>query len=194
VIARDDLTACILAGGRARRMGGAIKPLLVVDGVTIFDRLVALLAPRAAEVVVAVAGPGPLTERGVRAVIDPVADAGPLAGLAAGFAASDRPWLLAVAGDMPSVSPAVLDLVLAGGGPDVDAVVPRIAGYPEPLLAAYGRGAAAAIAERLRDGRLRTQALLDDLRVAWIEEAAVRAVDPELASFRNLNRLEQLDE
>ena len=37
VIPRDDITGCILAGGRATRMGGLLKPLLVVDGATITE-------------------------------------------------------------------------------------------------------------------------------------------------------------
>jgi molybdopterin-guanine dinucleotide biosynthesis protein A len=187
VVARDDVTACILAGGRARRLGGALKPLLVVDGETILARQRAVLAPRAAELVIAVAGPGPLAEQGLRAVFDTVADAGPLAGLAAGLAASARPWLLAVAGDMPHLAPAVLDALLARAGADVDAVVPRVNGYPEPLCAVYGRGAAPVVARYLTDGRRRTQGILDDLRVSWLDEPTLRGLDPGLRSFTNVN-------
>jgi molybdopterin-guanine dinucleotide biosynthesis protein A len=192
LVTPDLVTACILAGGRARRFGGALKPLLVVDGTTILARQRAVLAPRAAELVIAVAGPGPLTEQGVRAVRDTVADAGPLAGLAAGFAASARPWLLAVAGDMPHLSPRVLDAILAAADERVDAVVPRVGGFPEPLCALYGRGAAAVVARHLDGGRRRTQGILDDLRVAWLEEPALRALDPELVTFTNVNAPDHL--
>jgi molybdopterin-guanine dinucleotide biosynthesis protein A len=187
VIGRDDVTACILAGGRARRLGGVLKPLLVVDGETILTRQRRVLAPRAAEIVIAVAGPGPLAEQGVRAVVDVVPDAGPLAGLAAGLAATARPWLLAVAGDMPHLSPAVLDALLAAARPEVDAVVPRVNGYPEPLCALYGRGAEPVVARYLTDGRRRTQGILDELRVAWLDEASLRVLDPELRTFTNVN-------
>jgi molybdopterin-guanine dinucleotide biosynthesis protein A len=189
-LGRDDVTACILAGGRARRLGGLLKPLLVVDGETILARQRAVLAPRAAEIVIAVAGPGPLAEQGLRAVVDAVPDAGPLAGLAAGLAASARPWLLAVAGDMPHLAPAVLDALLAraaAAGDTVDAVVPRVNGYPEPLCALYGRGAAPVVARYLTDGRRRTQGILDDLRVSWLDEATLRVLDPGLRTFTNVN-------
>lgn len=187
MLRRDDVTACILAGGRARRLGGALKPLLLVDGETILARQRAVLAPRVAEIVIAVAGPGPLAEQGVRAVVDTVADAGPLAGLAAGLAASPRPWLLAVAGDMPHLAPAVLDALLAAARDDVDAVVPRVNGYPEPLCALYGRGAEPVITRYLTDGRRRTQGILDDLRVSWLDEETLRGLDPELRTFTNVN-------
>ncbi len=187
MIPRDDVTACILAGGRARRLGGALKPLLVVDGETILARQRAVLASRCAEIVIAVAGPGALAEQGLRAVVDAVPDAGPLAGLAAGLAASARPWLLAVAGDMPHLAPAVLDALLARAEADVDAVVPRVGGYPEPLCALYGRGAAPVVARYLTDGRRRTQGILDELRVSWLDEDTLRALDPELRTFTNVN-------
>lgn len=187
MISRDDVTACILAGGRARRLGGALKPLLVVDGESILARQRAVLEPRAAELVIAVAGPGPLAEQGVRPVVDAVPDAGPLAGLAAGFAASARPWLLAVAGDMPHLSSAILDALLARAADGIDAVVPRVNGYPEPLCALYGRGAAPVIARYLTDGRRRTQGILDELRVSWLDEQVLRVMDPELRTFTNVN-------
>ena len=187
-----DVTGCILAGGRGRRLGGALKPLLIVDGERIVDRQRRVLAPRVAALLIAVAGPGPLAELGLPAVFDRTADAGPLAGIDAALAARARPWLLVVAGDMPELRGAVLDLLLAARRPDVDAVVPRVGGYPEPLLALYGQGAAPVIARALTDGRRKTQAILDELRVAWLDEAAIRAVDPELASLRNVNQPHQL--
>jgi molybdopterin-guanine dinucleotide biosynthesis protein A len=189
----EDVTACIIAGGRARRLGGALKPLLLVDGETILARQRAVLAPRAAELVLALAAPGPLAEQGVRAVYDVVADAGPLAGLAAGLAASERPWLLAVAGDMPYLSPAVLDALLAAASDGADAVVPVVGGFPEPLCALYGRAVAPVIARHLAAGARRTQGILDDLRVTWLDESHLRALDPQLRTFTNVNVPSQIE-
>ena len=41
-----DVSALILAGGKATRFGGLAKHTIVVDGQTIFERQVALLRPR----------------------------------------------------------------------------------------------------------------------------------------------------
>ena len=192
MIAPADVTACILAGGQARRMGGAAKPLLVVDGATILARQRAVLAPRTAAIVLALAGPGPLAELGLPVVHDRVPGAGPLAGITAAFAASTTPWLLAVAGDMPALSPAVLDLLLACPGPAHDAAAPRLGGLPEPLCALWHRRALPALDARLARGDYKVAAALTALAVAWLDEPAIRAVDPHLASFRNLNRPDEL--
>lgn len=191
MLRRDEVTACILAGGRARRMGGAVKPLLVVDGATILARQRAVLEPRAREVIVAVASPGAQLA-GLREVIDPIADAGPLAGVVAALAAIDTPWLLAVAGDMPSLAPAVIELLLAAATDEVDAVAARLGGWPEPLCALWHRRCHAPLAARLAAGDYKVAAALTAQRVAWLDEAAVRAVDPALATFTNVNRPEEL--
>jgi molybdenum cofactor guanylyltransferase len=189
---RSHVTACILAGGRARRMGGVAKPLLQVDGVTILERQRRVLGPRVQEIIVALAGPGPMAELGLRAVFDTRPDAGPLAGITAALAAITTPWLLAVAGDMPELSAGVIDLLLAGIGDEVDAVAARLGGWPEPLCALWHRRTHTALTARLQRGQYKVADALTSLSVAWIDEAAIRAVDPDLDSFRNLNRPDEL--
>ena len=49
---RSDVTALILAGGRATRLGGVDKHALVVDGLSIFDRQCNVLLPRVADIIV----------------------------------------------------------------------------------------------------------------------------------------------
>lgn len=173
-------------------MGGAAKPLLVVDGATILDRQRAMLAPRVHEIVVALAAPGPLAAVGLRAIYDRVPDAGPLAGIAAALAAIDTPWLLAIAGDMPAIAPAVIDRLIARAVEPFDAVAPRIGGWPEPLCALWHRRTLPALDARLARGACKVAAALEDLQVAWLDEPELRGLDPSLASFRNLNRPDEL--
>lgn len=182
-----DVTALILAGGRGRRLGGRNKALLTTGGERLIDRVTAVLRPRVARLLVSVAEPAPWTE--LPTVIDETPDQGPLAGIAAGL---DRApgWLLAVAVDMPYLRGDVIDLLLAraaAGG--CDAAAFRLGGLPEPLVALWGQPCASVVQQRLRGGRRKVaDALLDpELRVAWIEEAEVRALDPRLETFCNIN-------
>ena len=187
---RDHVTALILAGGKATRLAGAAKHELVVDGRTIFERQTALLAPRVQEILVATAHDMP----GFRCVQDVLPDVGPLAGIAAGLRAMRTPWLLVVAGDMPNISGAVLDLMLDAANDLDEAVAFRLHGLPEPLVCMLSRRAAPAVERRLQARRNKVAGLFTDerLHVRWIDEPAVRAVDPTLRAFFNINEPEDL--
>jgi molybdopterin-guanine dinucleotide biosynthesis protein A len=98
----------VLAGGRARRMGGADKPLMRLAGVTILERVLSRLAPQCAGVALNANGdPARFAFTGLTVVADDVPGfAGPLAGVLAGldFLAERRPdtrWLVTVPGDCP---------------------------------------------------------------------------------------------
>jgi len=181
-----DVSALILAGGKATRLGGVDKRELLVEGRTIFDRQCEVLRPRVAEILVS----SPRAVPGFRTVADAVPGAGPLAGIAAGLAAALTPWLLVVAGDMPYVSGGLIELMLGRAAGDVDAVGIRVGALPEPLLCLLRAAAARpAIEARLAGARLKASRLLTDgdLRVAWIGEPELRVIDPELRALFNVN-------
>jgi molybdopterin-guanine dinucleotide biosynthesis protein A len=185
---RADVAACILAGGRGSRLGGAVKPLLTVDGRTILDRLIEVLTPLTSEILISVAAPGQVATS-LRTVIDAVPSAGPLAGIGAALTAAGKPWLVVVGGDMPYVHPGVLHHLLARAVDGVDAVAARIGGFPEPLCAVYGLSCQDAVRRRLAERRFRTGGLLTDenLHIAWVEEGELRSIDEDLRTFRSIN-------
>ena len=183
---RTDVSALILAGGRATRFGGIDKRELVIEGRTIFERQVEVLLPCVAEIIVSSTRP----IAGYRCVADVHADVGPLAGIAAGLAATTTSWLLVVAGDMPRINAALVELVLSRVRDDLDAVGIMIGGLPEPLLCVLRCATAAPVVERcIAAGRHKASRLLTDegLRVDWIEDAELRAIDPELRALFNVN-------
>ncbi|HEY0479753.1 MAG TPA: molybdenum cofactor guanylyltransferase [Kofleriaceae bacterium] len=188
---RDQVTGLILAGGKATRLGGVDKRELVIAGRTIFERQVEALAPCVAEILVS----SPRAVAGYRTVVDPVPGAGPLAGIAAGLAAATTPWLFVIAGDMPYVERGFVELVLSRGDAACDAVGIRIGGLPEPLCTVLRVAVWRPIVTgRLAAGRLKASALLTEEapRVRWIEEAEVRAIDPDLRALHNVNAPEDL--
>lgn len=129
----------------------------------------------------------------VRQVRDGYGDAGALGGLATGLACC-RGWAMVVACDMPLLNPRLF-LALSAlaeqsentGGGLWDAVVPVTDGHFQPLHALYHRRCLPAIEETLRRGDLRVMAFYDAVRVRTMSEMALRAVDPELHSFFNVN-------
>lgn len=176
-----DVSALILAGGKATRFGGAAKHLLVVDGETIFDRQVRVLAPRVAEILVS--SPEPVAS--YRHVRDATPGIGPLAGIAAGLGACATPWLFVVAGDMPYLDAALVDRMLARRGDD--AVGVRVGDLPEPLVCVLHVRVLPSVLRRIAAGRYKASGLLTDegLLVRWIVDADPRAL-------RNVNSPEDL--
>ncbi|HVV16983.1 MAG TPA: molybdenum cofactor guanylyltransferase [Polyangia bacterium] len=189
------VAAAIIAGGRARRLGGLVKPFLEVGGTAIADRQLAVLRPLFERVIAVVADAGdaaPWITRGVETVSDAVPGAGPMAGVAAALTAAAPGGVVCVAGDLPFLSGALLAAV-RDRDPDADAVAPRTGGHAEPLCARYGASCLPALRSRLAGGRLALHAVLEEAgRTVWIEGDALAALDPGGRSFLNVNTAEDL--
>jgi molybdopterin-guanine dinucleotide biosynthesis protein A len=115
---------------------------------------------------------------------------GPIAGLDAILAAlpPSVDAVVCVAGDMPLLAPALLEH-LRDAAPSAAALVPRIAGRAEPLLARYARSLAPVVGDQIANGRYAMVDLLARLDggVVWLDEPALRALDPDLRSIVNVN-------
>jgi molybdopterin-guanine dinucleotide biosynthesis protein A len=184
-----DCTALVLAGGKSRRMGQDKAQLVVADA-TLLQRVVAIVRPLFANVVVSVDKLRP--EIGLPQVCDEHENAGPLAGLAAGLAHATTPWVFAIATDMPFARPTVIE-ALAQRRNDFDAVIPVAGGHAQPLLGLYSRTCLPAIRNLLAsEGRRSLHALLEQLNVCYVDESEMRMSDPELASFFDLDTPEDL--
>lgn len=107
-----DLAALLLAGGRARRLGGAVKPLQTVGGRTLLDIAVEAATDAGADPIVAVGAE--LPSRGaVRWTREDPPFGGPVSAIVAGFAAATAAadslpsWTLVLACDLPHAGSAV---------------------------------------------------------------------------------------
>jgi len=190
--AAAPVCAAIIAGGAATRLGGLPKSTLVVEGRTIGERLLDDLRAAFPRVLVVANDAAPWEGLGVEVVPDVHRGAGPLAGVhAALVATAAHAGVVCVAADMPFVAPALLAL-LRDHAPDADAVVPRVAGRAEPLLARWGRACLPVVDAQLAAGERAVHAIFELVRTAWLDEPALRAADPALRSFTNVNTPEDL--
>ena len=124
---------------------------------------------------------------------DPVPGRGPLQGLAAGLAVlpDDADLVYATATDVPFLKPAWIQCLLGLIG-EHDLALPQCDGYHHPLAALYRRSTALpAIESLLRAGRLRPVFLMEVLRTRIVTADELQTVDPELATLRNLNTIEE---
>ncbi len=133
------VSVIVLAGGESRRFG-TDKISADLDGRTLLDHVLSGLDSGWEVVCV---GPERETVRPVTWVREDPPLGGPLAGVAAGLAASTGEMVLVVAGDMPWAAPALPRLLAAlRGSPEASAAVALDAeGQANPLLAAYHRSA-----------------------------------------------------
>lgn len=165
-----DVSAAILAGGRAARFGGRDKSAIVVEGRTILERQIDALAPIAGEILIVGRG----THPAARTIPDRVEGCGPMGGLDAALSAARGDLVVVVACDMPFVTTALLTglVGLAGGAGDpggIDAVVPRTERGYHPLCAVYRRSVLGAVERHLARGRLKMRDLLAELRVTFTD-------------------------
>ncbi len=189
-VAPRRVGAVVLAGGRSARFGRD-KLVEPIDGRPLLDHAIAAVLAVASDVVVVVE-PGadrPVPD-GVRVVHDDVAFEGPLAGLAFGLAAlaDDVDGVIVVAGDMPTLAPDVLRLLLdvLAGQPGVTAGV-LDAGGPLPM-AVRRTAALGAARDLLGNEERRLRALPDRLAASVIPGSTWRAVDPEGRTLRDIDR------
>ena len=146
----DAYDAVILAGGSARRLGGADKPGVDVGGRTLLAHVVAAV-PGAARVVV-VGPPRPLPVEVTWCVEDPPGG-GPVAAVAAGLVHTLEDVVLVLAADQPRVAPAVPALRAALAADDAAGLTVLVdaSGRVNHLAAAWRRAALRAALNRIGD-------------------------------------------
>jgi len=179
--------AAILSGGRNTRMEGRNKAFLEVDGRTILDRLIATLTPMFPEIVLVTRQPELYAGRAIRIVEDIFRARASLTGLHAALIHAQAPWIFVCPCDAPFIQPALVRLLLDSISPHVDAVVPRIGDYYEPLCAVYSKNCLAPIAAQLEREEFQIKGFFRHIRIQTIGEAQLRRVDPQLRSFLNVN-------
>ena len=186
----DRIGAIVLAGGRSSRFGRD-KLAEMIDGRPLLDHAIDVVRTVASDIVV-VAAPGanPVVRDDVRLAHDPVRFEGPLAGLAAGLAVLDPAvdLVVVVAGDMPSLMPAVLRRLLDTVASDSDAAILGKDGDTPPLpMALRRRRAEAAVGTLLDAGERRLRAISEVLGAEVIPEATWRLDDPTAATLRDID-------
>jgi molybdopterin-guanine dinucleotide biosynthesis protein A len=134
--AADAYDAVVLAGGAARRLGGADKPAVRVGGRTLLDRVLAACSDAGHTVVVGGRRP---TVRPVRWAREEPAGGGPVAALDAGVRAVTGDTAVVLSADLPFLTAGTVtrlrDALASGSGEA--AFLVDADGRDQPLVAAY---------------------------------------------------------
>lgn len=134
-----NLSAIVLAGGLAERMGGD-KPLRTLRGKSLLHHAIDRVAPLSHEVIVSTGAHDLPLPAGVRGVPDPedMRGRGPLVGIHECLKAARERFCLLVPCDLPNLTHDLLQGLIDEIG-DHDAVHCRIHGEDEPLVAVLRR-------------------------------------------------------
>ena len=183
-MAAEDVTGLILAGGEGRRMGGADKGLVVLDGRPLVAHAIERLAPQVGALMLS-------ANRNLAAyrsfgypVLTDGSDAflgylGPLAGLRAGLAACQTDWLVCVPCDCPAL-PADLAARLSAATGNSSLAVASVDGRMQPTFQLCRRALLPALDAFLAAGKRKVG--------LWcLEQGAVEVAFPDANAFKNMN-------
>ncbi len=179
----------MLAGGLSSRMGED-KALMAYAGTTLLAHVVGVVAGVAGAVVVAADSRDRYSAAnlpsGTILVGDNFPGAGPLGGLVSGLIRAGEGYHVVTACDMPGLVPELLRL-LFNEAEGFDGAIPLVGGREEPLCAVYHRRCAEMLQAEMLSGSLALRRAVQSLNLRRVGEDRIRAVDPQLASFTNLN-------
>lgn len=157
----------VLAGGGSTRFGGVDKALLVLEGVSLLDRVLGATEAAASTVVV---GPVRPTIRPVEWTIEEPPAGGPVAGIAAGLTLGEAPVVVVLSCDLPWLTDTDVAGLLDGLGARDGYGLLDSDGREQRLAAAYRRTALTAAVEAIGDPRDQSvRRLVAGLDLAWSE-------------------------
>ncbi|MCP4689728.1 MAG: molybdenum cofactor guanylyltransferase [Desulfobacterales bacterium] len=186
------LTGVILAGGLNKRFNGLNKAFIQVDGVRILDRIYGIFHELFDEIILVTNEPNLYLEWDLNIVTDLFQVRSSLTGIHAGLFYATHPFAFFTACDTPFLKKEMVETVVESIVPHVDIVIPETSLGREPLCAAYSKRCLESIEGRLSRRVFKIQGFFRKMKVKKIHEKRLRAVDPGLKSFFNINTPEDL--
>ncbi len=188
-------SAVVLVGGEARRANGQEKYFFTYLGRTFIERLVDSLQEVVDEIILVARNPEQCKRfrkiEGIRCISDIREGIGPIGGLHAGSVAARGDLIFVTACDMPCINPKVISY-LFDSIDNYDAAIPTWnPDMLEPLHAVYRRQALISYLENHESRSLR--AMIMNLSARFVPVEELKNIDPELLTFTNINKLEDLN-
>lgn len=179
------MTGVVLAGGKSSRMGFN-KAFIELGGKRLIEATVDRLKALFPEVLIIANDQDLYAYLGVKIIPDLIPNSGSLGGIYTGLHAATHPQCFFAACDMPFLNADLISLLVreAAGW---DVVVPRVGGELQPMHAIYAKSCLPFIKKAIDGGMLKIAWFFQKVSVKTIEEPALRALDPQLLGFMNVN-------
>ena len=185
---RELITAVILAGGRARRLGGVDKGLVQLASRALIEHAAAALEPQAGTILVSAnRNPERYAALGFEIMADPWPDyRGPLAGMLAALRRAHSRYILTAPCDAPLIAPDLAVRLYAAIKDGARAAVAHDGDRLQPLFSLLDRELADPLLHWLEKGGRKA--------AAWMELCGAAVVDfsDRRDMFVNLNHPEEL--
>jgi molybdopterin-guanine dinucleotide biosynthesis protein A len=185
-----DVAGIILAGGRSSRYGRN-KALEAIDGVRLIERVIRVLETTFAHLTIITNSPKEYAYLNLPMVEDIIKGLGPMGGIYTGLEHMTEEAGFFVACDMPFLKRTLIRHMVDSRD-DFDAVIPRMGWRMEALHALYHKRCLPHIRELIERREYQIIRLFQRIHVHYLDEEELRSFDPDLRSFFNINRPEEL--
>jgi molybdopterin-guanine dinucleotide biosynthesis protein A len=186
----QGITGVILAGGKSFRFGKN-KALIKINGTRLIERVARVMGSIFEHVILISNTPHEYEYLHLPIYQDKIKDLGPIGGLYTGLNVIENKAAFFVACDMPFLNEELIRYLIQVKE-SYDAVVPRIDWKIESLHAIYTKQCLPAIHHSIALKNFQLITFLNKVHVKYIEEDALKLFDPELRSFMNINRPDEL--
>jgi molybdopterin-guanine dinucleotide biosynthesis protein A len=186
----EGVTGFILLGGKSSRYGSN-KAFVEIDGVRLLDRVARVMKSIFHRIVLLTNTPQEYAYLEMPMVEDLIKGLGPMGGIYTGLMTLSDQAGFFVACDMPFLSESLIRHMVDVRG-DFDVVVPRMDWMLEPLHALYSKKCLPVIHEAIGRDQHQILKCFAELRVRYVDEEELRLWDPELRSFFNINKPQDL--
>ena len=187
-----EMTAIILAGGKASRMDGADKAFLKIGQETVIDRQSRLLKKLFEKIIIVTNSPQKYRYiEDIKIISDITPNLGSLGGVYSGLTASSSFYNFVIACDMPFINSRLIKY-MCKNTPGYDVVVPKINDRYEPLFCIYSKSCLVYIKQLFDKKVLKISELFSMVKVKEITNNEVLQFASPEKIFTNINTREDL--
>jgi len=186
----DGITGLILAGGKSSRFGKN-KALVELDGIRLIERVIRVMGSVFQRLIIVTNTPHEYAYLKLPMVEDFIKGLGPIGGIYTGLASISDDAGFFVACDMPFLcQPLIRHMTELRT--DFDVVLPKIDWKIEALHALYSKRCLPAIKEAIDSQEYQVIRFFPKVRVKYLDEDEIRKYDPQLNTFFNINKPQEL--
>jgi molybdopterin-guanine dinucleotide biosynthesis protein A len=186
----EGITGLILAGGKSTRFGKN-KALVELDGIRLIERVIRVMGSVFQRLIILTNSPHEYAYLNLPMVEDLIKGLGPIGGLYTGLKSISNEAGFFVACDMPFLSESLIRHMVEIRD-DFDVVLPKIDWKIEALHGLYTKSCLPTIKELIESQEYQVIRFFPKVRVKYLGENEIREFDPQLKSFFNINKPNEL--